>query len=283
MKDESFFKNKTIGIIGGLGVMGVWLRRYFEKKGFKVIVSDINTELTNEMLAEESDIVILSTPMEAALEVVESIGCLLADDKLLMDICSLKTDIVKKMLESTNCEVLGCHPMFGQYTEDLNGQNIIICKGRGNSYTDVFKNIFEKDGAVVTISTPEIHDRYMSIVQGLTHLLTIATGEFLKAQNIAPEAILKFSTPVFRVNLALVGRLFGLDLSLYKDLVSRNKETKEMTNTFNSCVEKSLKVFTDKTEEEKMEFLNSIKDFMGDSSRSALKETNALFNFLYKC
>lgn len=281
MKDEDFF-NKTIGIIGGLGVMGVWFKRYFESKGFRVLVSDLDTELTNKMLAKESDIIILSTPMEAALEVAGQIGPVLSEEKLLMDICSLKSDIVQKMVESTNSEVIGCHPMFGQHTKDLNDQNIILCKGRGDSYTEFFKNIFEKDGAVVTFSTPQKHDHYMAVVQGLTHLLTIATGEFLRVQNISPDDILKFSTPVFRINLALTGRLFGLDLSLYKDLISRNKETGQMADIFSNCVYDSLKVFTDKSEEEKMDFLNSIKTFMGDYSKSALKETNDLFNYLYK-
>lgn len=276
------FKSKTIGIIGGGGAMGKWFHNYFSKKGFNVLVSDLKTKMTNKELALNSDIIILSTPMKAAGQVVEEIKDLLGKNKLLMDICSLKEEIVTKMLAETDCEVIGCHPMFGQYTKDLKGQNIVLCSGRGDLYLNFFKSMFEEDRANVVISTPNKHDKFMAIVQGVTHLLTIATGEFLKSEDISPRDILDFSTPVFRVNLGLVGRLFGLDISLYKDLVSRNNMTQEMANRFILSIEKSLKILLDHGDKEKLEFLEGIQDFFGGYSKEGLVETNSIFDHLYK-
>lgn len=281
MKNEEF-KNKKIGIIGGLGAMGTWFNRYFTEKGFKVEVSDLETEITNKDIAENSDIIILSTPMGEAGKIVKEVGSFISEDKLIMDLCSLKSDIVESMKKHTKCQVMGCHPMFGQYTKDLNGQNIILCRGRGEDFIAPFKELFEGDHASVTIGDPKEHDKYMALVQGVTHLITIATGEFLKRENIKPEEIKKYSTPVFSINLALIGRLFGLDISLYKDLVGKNKNTEEMVKSFIESTKDSLEILTADNEDLKLDHLKSIKNFMGEYSQSALKETNAVFDFMYK-
>jgi prephenate dehydrogenase len=282
MKDEDFFKSRKIGIIGGLGAMGLWFEKYFKKKGFDVYISDLDTETTNKDIALKCDIIILSTPMEAALKVVEEIGEYISDEKLLMDICSLKSSIVKSMMENTSCEVIGCHPMFGQYTSGLNGQNIVLCPARGETYTKFFKKLFEQDGANVSFSDPDKHDKYMAVVQGVTHLITIATGDFLKKEEISAEEILNFATPVFRLNMALMGRLFNLDLSLYRDLVGKNEKTEAMVQSFIHSLSQSLEILIEKDDGKKMDFLKSIKDYIGDYTETALEETNKVFNFLYE-
>ncbi len=282
LEKNSDFKKKVIGIIGGRGAMGSWFERYFRKKGFRVLVSDVKTELTNVELACKSDIIILSTPMDISPGIAVEIGGYISKDKLLMDFCSLKEEIVNVMLENTDCEVLGCHPVFGQYTKSLNGHNIVFCPGRkGQWYLDNLRKIFEDDNAVVSVISSKKHDEYMAVVQGLTHILTIAAGKFFMDSDIDINEILKFSTPVFRINAALTGRLFGLDLSLYKDLVGKNKKTEEITKRFISSLEKSLEVFTGENNEEKILFLDEIMEFIGNYRFKALSETNSLFSHLY--
>lgn len=281
---ECEFRSKKIGIIGGCGAMGKWFEKFFSSNGLSVIVSDRSTQLTNIELVKKSDLIILSTPMDVADNVLYEISPYLSKDKILMDIFSLKKDILDKMLAHTkHCEVVGCHPMFGQHTKDLRKQNIIFCKGRGGeSCIDFFTSLFESHGAVITLIDPEKHDKYMAIVQGLTHLFTIATGEFMKELDVDIWDIMKFATPVFRLNMGLVGRLFELDLGLYKNLVGMNSETGFLADVFINSFNKSLEVLTHKTsDKEKMEFLEGIKKYMGDYSKEALNETNEVFNFLY--
>ena len=42
-----FKMTKTIGIIGGKGLMGKFFAEFFKHKGFTVLISDKNTKLTN--------------------------------------------------------------------------------------------------------------------------------------------------------------------------------------------------------------------------------------------
>ena len=45
-------KQTKIGIIGGKGKMGSWFGKFFHEIGLEVLISDIDTELTNEDLVK---------------------------------------------------------------------------------------------------------------------------------------------------------------------------------------------------------------------------------------
>jgi prephenate dehydrogenase len=113
----------TIGIIGGTGGMGRLFRELFEKAGHRVLIAGRQTELSYLELTRKSDIVILSTPVDAAIQICEIIGPIMTEDQALMDFCSLKEDIVAAMLKgTTKAEVVGTHPLsFSVREEAING------------------------------------------------------------------------------------------------------------------------------------------------------------------
>ncbi|MEK7085406.1 MAG: prephenate dehydrogenase/arogenate dehydrogenase family protein, partial [Patescibacteria group bacterium] len=78
----------------------------------KVIIADIGTKLNNKQLAEKSDIVIVSVPIDQTYKVIKEVLPYIRKDSALMDFTSIKEKPVKAMLKG-NCEVLGMHPMFG--------------------------------------------------------------------------------------------------------------------------------------------------------------------------
>ncbi len=76
----------TIGIIGGTGGMGRWFNRFFTDAGHRVLVSGRKTELTYRDLCRESQIVMLSVPMDAATKISADIGPALSEDQIVMEI-----------------------------------------------------------------------------------------------------------------------------------------------------------------------------------------------------
>ena len=62
-------KHVTIGIIGGTGGMGRWFEQFFMEKGHTVLIAGRTTELTYQELAVRSEVVILSTPLDAAVHI----------------------------------------------------------------------------------------------------------------------------------------------------------------------------------------------------------------------
>ncbi len=56
-------QKKLIGIIGGKGQMGKYFADFFKKNGYKVIISDCKTKLSNIELAAKADVVVISVPI----------------------------------------------------------------------------------------------------------------------------------------------------------------------------------------------------------------------------
>ena len=210
-----------IGIIGGTGGIGRWFADRFRKEGYRVHVTGRRKGLPLLELAQRCRIVVVSVPIAATPEVIRQVGPLLPEDSLLMDFTSLKEGPLREMLAATKAEVVGCHPLFGPDCPSLEGQNVILCPGRGERWLAWLKALFAKGGARVTLADPGEHDRMMALVQGLTHLESILTGLTLRESGVAPAALEAFSTPVFRTKRAIVEKVFASP-DLYAGLLAGN-------------------------------------------------------------
>ena len=280
MKEAEFFGAKTIGIIGGKGGMGTLFSRIFGEAGIRVIVSDLDTELANETLAAEADVVILSVPMETAVALAGTIGPLLREDQVFVDFSSLKSEVMTAMETATRAHVLGIHPMFGQYTDSLVGQNLLFCESVESLWSAAFESFFEAQGATVTRMDADTHDRHMAFVQSVTHLVTIATGAYLKENGWTPGTADAVSTPIFRMNLDFVGRLFALDLGLYEDLVGRNPFAGEVIEAFCQTFRNASGVLLEGDASEKRAYMEAVRDYLGGFSKDALAGTNRILSGL---
>lgn len=271
----------TIGIIGGTGGMGRLFAPFFERRGHRVLIAGRRTALTYRQLAADSDIVIISTPQEAGIPIIRDIGPLLDENKLLMDFCSLKADIVDAMLTHSKAEVIGTHPLFGPFTTSFKRQNIIICPARGTAWINWCEETLRAEGACVSQMTPTDHDRHMAIVQGLTHFITICVGRTFMKLDMQPKAALHFATPLFRLNMDLVGRLFAQDPSLYSSLVSKNKNIDNILKVFFKAMDESRSALFD-NRVDALAFLKEIRDFLGSFCEEALDESNLFLDALYQ-
>lgn len=213
-----------IGIIGGTGGIGKWFADFFRKTGYAVHVSGRTTGMELPILAERCAVVIVSVPIMATGDTIRRVGPHMKKEGLLMDLTSLKTEPVRVMLESSRSEVIGLHPLFGPDVPSLPGQNIIICRGRGERWHPWIKGVLQSNGAQLHESTPERHDQMMAYIQGLTHISTMLMGAVLRDAGIEREELEKYSTPVFRARMAMVDKVFKINPRLYAEIVALNPE-----------------------------------------------------------
>ena len=210
------------GIIGGTGRMGTLFRPVFERAGYEVLVSGRSTELSARDLAERCDLVIVSVPIRDTVGVIGEIAPLMAKDQLLCDFTSLKVRPVEAMLTG-KASVIGLHPMFGPTVSSLKHQTIIVCPARTDeSHLHNLLATFRAEGAECTITTPEQHDRMMAVVQGLTHFVTLCMADSVRRLGIDIEKTRAFMSPVYQIELSLVGRLLSQDPALYADILQQN-------------------------------------------------------------
>ncbi|NJL59768.1 MAG: prephenate dehydrogenase/arogenate dehydrogenase family protein [Desulfobacteraceae bacterium] len=273
--------NIRIGIIGGKGAMGRWFEKFFTQAGHKVLISDLRTMFTSKFLVRVCDIIIISVPLDAAPEIAKDIGHRMSRHQVLSDICSLKEDIVNAMFESADAEVVGMHPLFGPFADSICGQNVVLCPARGETWADWLQAEFERYGAKISRMDAGSHDRNMAIFQGLTHLLSISIGRMLQKTDMHPAQAISHCTPVFRVNMDLVGRLFAQDLGLYERLIGQNKYVGQILNIFLSALEESREKLLSGQLGNGTEFLTEIRSFLGNFCEQGLNESNEFLNAFY--
>jgi prephenate dehydrogenase len=211
-----------IGIIGGTGKMGQLFRGVFERGGYEVVSSGRNTEITARQIAGTCDIVMVAVPIHLTVSVIDEIAPLLGPSQLLCDLTSIKVEPVNAMLKS-RAQVAGFHPMFGPTIASFHRQTIIVTPVRCKKETiDPLLDLFRREGAVITETTPDEHDRMMAVVQGLMHFVTLSMAETMRRIGVSPGQTLPYMSPVYRIEMGLIGRLLAQDASLYGDILGMN-------------------------------------------------------------
>jgi len=264
------------GIIGGTGKMGRLFVPIFERAGYEVLVSGRSTALTNTQLAELCDIVIVSVPIHDTVRAIEEIAPVMTKDQLLCDFTSLKVLPVAAMLES-EAMVIGLHPLFGPTVPSLRHQTIIVCPARAPEETlNSLVSLFTREGANCTLATPEQHDRMMAVVQGLTHFVTLCMADSVRRLGLDIETTLAFTSPVYQIELSLVGRLLSQDPSLYADILQQNPFVPDVLSVCTSSARDLDDIVNSKDPERFREFFQRNSRHLGKYCDEGMKTTDAL-------
>ncbi len=72
----------------------------------------------------------------------------------------------------------------------------------------------------------------MDLVQGLRHFATFVFGRFLCQRQVNLSRTLEFCSPIYRLELGMVGRLFAQDASLYADIIFASPERRALLKEF---------------------------------------------------
>ena len=223
-------KNKPIiGIIGGKGRMGNWFKNFFEKHGLEVIISDLDTKISNRELAEKADIVIVSVPIKDTVKVINGIIPYVKKDALLTDLTSIKVEPVKAMKKAKS-GVLGMHPLFGPLAPNLKNQNIVFCPVKKNKWINFLKKLFRENEAKIIEISPEMHDAQMALLQSLIHFSNINLAHFFYRKKFKP--LPSFLTPTFRLQSLVIGRILAQNPELYADIEIKNSYFRKLSKDF---------------------------------------------------
>jgi len=197
-------------------------------------------------------------------------------DQVLCDLTSLKVQPVTAMLES-EAQVIGFHPMFGPTVHSLLNQTIITCPARVDPETlDGILTIFRKEGAVCTLSTPEQHDRMMAVVQGLTHFVTLTMADTIRRLSVDVGKTGPFMSPVYQIELSLVGRLLSQDPDLYADILQMNPFVPEVLAACTGSAMDLQDIVEGKDPEPFREFFRKDTRHFGRHAEEGQKITDAL-------
>ena len=220
-----------IGIIGGTGKMGSSFQKAFEKLSIKVLVSDIKTKDKESIILESCDWIILSVTIDQTLSVFKSIKYKIKPTQIFSDFTSVKSILLNET-KDCNFEFISCHPLFGPLN-NFNGQNIItIPISTGNEYSSI-KIIFNKMGLKITeMESFEEHDKYMSLIQGMTHFSHVCFTTAMKKLDLDIDKVMDICSPIYQSNISFSSRITGGDENLYTNIIMDNPLNKEVIDMY---------------------------------------------------
>ncbi|MDM8524880.1 bifunctional chorismate mutase/prephenate dehydrogenase [Desulfococcaceae bacterium HSG8] len=280
MSLKSVRPGAVILIVGGKGHMGSYFRKWFADAGYEVRSLDKDEWADAETLCRDTDLVILSVPINLTCKIARQISPYLPKKAVLADITSLKEVPVKAMLDSHPGPVLGLHPLFGSSTSTLDKQIIVATPGREDSSCQWILDQFVSWGSIIVRADAREHDEIMHIVQALRHFATFTFGSFLSRRKVELSRTLEFSSPIYRLEIGMVGRLFAQDPSLYYEIIMASPQRRTLLKEYVASMNENIELLE---KEDKSLFQGEfmkIAEWFGPFSDQAMRESTYLINKL---
>ncbi len=273
-------------IVGGGGGMGRLFHRWFTGSGYKVRILEIGDWDRVAELCKNIDLALVSVPIVETVAAITRLAPYLPENCILADLTSVKGLSVQAMCDNFAGSVLGLHPMFGPDTKSMERQIVVVTPGR-ERFADrwVAEQLAVWGGVVVRAGARE-HDEIMAVVQALRHFATFTFGRFLYHHQIDLQRTLEFSSPIYRLELDMVGRLFAQDPELYSEIIFATPERLELLKDYLESFAENLKIVTGQDadvaagREKFITEFKEIAEWFGPFSDQAIRESGYLINKL---
>ena len=233
---------KEIAVIGAGGNMGSWFSKYFQKKGIRLSVYDINPaslkSFSNKIIYENiadcvrgADLVLVCVPIRNTPVIIGECASQMKSGAILAEISSVKRQTFTALKKvSSIIKPLCIHPMFGPGRMDLKQMKILLIPVKNEQLElKILNELF--DGAIIAvISNPEIHDKLIAIVLGLTHYANMVFASILSKQNFSCLSDVAGTT--FEIQSLLAASIMTEEPDLVISLLLENQSVKEYIHNY---------------------------------------------------
>lgn len=262
-------------IVGGAGQMGQLFGRMLRLSGYEVRELDRDDWDRAEELLADAGMVLVSVPIHDTVEILHQLPTL-PPDCLLVDLTSTKAGPVAAMLEVHEGPVLGLHPMFGPDVDNLAKQVVAYVPGRFPDASTWLLEQIRLWGARLHEISPENHDHAMGLIQAQRHFSTFAAGLHLIREDRSLEELLALSSPIYRLELIMVGRLFAQDPALYADIIMSSPENLALIERYHDRFAEALEILRAGDREAFIERFREIGAWFGPHADRFRSESQSL-------
>jgi prephenate dehydrogenase len=258
----------------GAGKMGVWFAKFFESKGYDVILADrrkakleaqkdLLVDLTTsfEEAVQDADQILLCVSINAVEEVAKAISPAIHEGQVVMDICSIKEAPVKTMHQYLKgATILGTHPVFGPGSNGIKHKAYVLTptNAKEQEFAEHFKKWLEQEEAHVFIMSPQKHDELMSVVLGLPHFLGLVACETLLEQKNLPETK-KVAGTTYRMLFTLAEATALETPDLYASVQTNLANLGEIEDLFMAKAQELLTLIKNKDQKAIVERMEQLK------------------------
>jgi chorismate mutase / prephenate dehydrogenase len=239
-----------LGIVGGAGAMGRWLREFFESGGHRVSVVDPRARPRDRptfpsvtAAAERMDGLVFATPMASTAPLLEeAIGT--GSDLLIFDILSVKAPIVPVIRRGVRRgrRLTSVHPMFGPSARTLSGRNLLIVGCGAPAADAAARSLFEHSALTISDVSLADHDRLMAESLGLSHAVNLLFLGALSERGGSPTRLARVASTTFHRQSSLALSVAREGVELYLEIQASNPHSRAVYRTLRSRLAELEKV-----------------------------------------
>ncbi|MGS2720590.1 bifunctional chorismate mutase/prephenate dehydrogenase [Paraglaciecola aestuariivivens] len=266
---------KKVVVVGGAGALGRVFVDMFSRSGYQVAILEQNDWPQAQAILADAGLVLVAVPIALTEQIIAQLNQL-PEDCILADITSTKQKPLASMLAVHSGAVVGLHPMFGPDVPSLVKQVVVVCHGRQAEKYQWLLEQMRIWGAVLEQSDAKEHDDAMVFIQVMRHFCSFVFGAHLANENPDLSQLISLSSPIYRLELAMVGRLFAQDPKLYADIIFDNKDSLAMLKAFQLNFNQALKMLEQNNKTEFIQAFNNIAAWFGDYAQESLLSSKQL-------
>lgn len=265
-------------IVGGEGAMGQLFAKQLTRSGYEIRILDRAQQADAETILTGAKLVLVSVPINALEEVVSSLPAL-PNDCVLVDITSVKQAPLKVLMDKHTGPVVGLHPMFGPDISHWVKQTVVVCGGRMPEACSGLLEQLKVWGCQLVEMDAKKHDQAMQIIQVMRHLTTFVYGQFLAKQCHTLEELRSCSSPIYQLELMMVGRLFAQSPELYSDIMlAQFNDVEGLLASYQETFELTLDKLKAGDKAALIDSFSEAKHYFSGCAEQFLKQSRGLLN-----
>lgn len=264
-----------VAVLGGRGALGRLFVSLFERSHYEVIVIDKNEWPQAESLLADVSLCVVSVPINQTQQVIQSLNYL-PKECILADVTSTKAQPLQAMLDVHSGPVVGLHPMFGPDAPGMVKQVVIVCEGR---FAEQYQWLIDQMvtwGAQLHYTSSHSHDEAMAYIQVMRHFSTFVYGAHLRAEDPNLQELIALSSPIYRLELAMVGRLFAQDPNLYADIIFDKTDNLSLLQRFHERFGAAIQLFEANDKAGFIKQFSEISTWFGEYAQTCLVDSKQL-------
>lgn len=262
-------------VVGGAGALGARFVSLFRRSGYEVAVLEQQDWPNAGQLCADTALVLLAVPITLTGQLISQLPPLPADC-VLADITSIKAQPLAAMLAKHSGPVVGLHPMFGPDITNLVKQVVVVCHGRDESQYQWLLKQLNVWGAELAVKQAAEHDSAMQLIQAMRHFSSLVYGVHLADENADLNELLQLSSPIYRLELAMVGRLFAQNAELYADIMLSSCEVTALLERYQQRFTALLQLLKQQDKAGLMAQFGKGQQFFGALAGQFLQESKQL-------
>lgn len=240
----------------GLGLIGGSIALDLKRTGFATEIIGVDKSPQHEQEAlklgiidkissfstaiQQSDIIILATPVDASLELLPSILKIINPNSVVTDVGSTKSSLIKKVKNYPNRQLyVASHPMSGTENSGPSAaiQNLfkdkvsIICNAEESSYKsiEIISDMYKALGSKIVFMDSESHDEHVGYVSHLSHAISYALAVAVLEKEKNDSAIFNLASGGFASTVRLAKSSVDMWLPIF---IQNSKYLLPIINTY---------------------------------------------------